>query len=148
MRAEGALKESPSRIVRSEPLLEVVGLQKTFRVKRRLAAPPREVSFLLMASLADAAQGETRRRGRRIRFRQVDLGSHDPAAHRNLSTVPSGSAIRSRHCVGRSVAPCAAQLQLLFPGSVCEPRIPARKSAMPSRAGPRAYVTSRAEATD
>ncbi|KJC57476.1 microcin ABC transporter ATP-binding protein [Bradyrhizobium sp. LTSPM299] len=134
------------RVVRPEPLLEVVGLQKTFRVKRGWLQPPREVlaadgiSLTLYEGETLAVVGES--------------GSGKSTLGRMIMrlTEPDGGAIRFgdqdlRQLRGEALRQARRQLQIVFqdPFASLDPR---QKVGDAVARGPMAYGTSRSDAME
>jgi ABC-type glutathione transport system ATPase component len=132
--------------VRSEPLLEVIGLQKTFRVKRGWLQPPREVVAADDISLT-LHQGET--------LAVVgESGSGKSTLGRMIMrlTEPDGGSIRFgdqdlRQLRGEALRQARRQLQIVFqdPFASLDPR---QKVGDAIARGPMAYGTARAEAME
>jgi len=133
-------------VVRPEPLLEVIGLQKTFRVKRGWLQPPREVVAAEGISLT-LHEGET--------LAVVgESGSGKSTLGRMILrlTEPDGGAIRFgdqdlRQLRGEALRQARRQLQIVFqdPFASLNPR---QKVGDAIARGPMAYGTSRTEATE
>lgn len=131
-------------IVRPEPLLEVVGLQKTFRVKRGWLQPPREVVAADGISLT-LHEGET--------LAVVgESGSGKSTLGRMIMrlTEPDAGAIRFgeldlRQLRGEALRQARRQMQVVFqdPFASLNPR---QKVGDAIARGPMAYGTSRVEA--
>jgi ABC-type glutathione transport system ATPase component len=131
-------------IVRPEPLLDVVGLQKTFRVKRGWLQPPREVVAADGISLT-LHEGET--------LAVVgESGSGKSTLGRMILrlTEPDAGAIRFggadlRQLRGEALRQARRQLQIVFqdPFASLDPR---QKVGDAIARGPMAYGTSRTDA--
>ncbi|MFQ3458811.1 ABC transporter ATP-binding protein [Bradyrhizobium sp. UFLA01-814] len=131
-------------ILRPEPLLEVIGLQKTFRVKRGWLQPPREVIAADGVSLT-LHEGET--------LAVVgESGSGKSTLGRMIMRLaePDAGAIRFggadlRQLRGEALRQARRQLQIVFqdPFASLDPR---QKVGDAIARGPMAYGTSRAEA--
>ncbi|WFU33373.1 ABC transporter ATP-binding protein [Bradyrhizobium brasilense] len=131
-------------ILRPEPLLEVIGLQKTFRVKRGWLQPPREVIAADGVSLT-LHEGET--------LAVVgESGSGKSTLGRMIMrlTEPDVGAIRFggadlRQLRGEALRQARRRLQIVFqdPFASLDPR---QKVGDAIARGPMAYGTSRAEA--
>jgi ABC-type glutathione transport system ATPase component len=140
------LDEIRRKAVHPEPLLEVVGLQKTFRVKRGFLQPPREVVAADGISLT-LHEGET--------LAVVgESGSGKSTLGRMIMrlTEPDGGAIRFngqdlRQLRGEALRQARKQLQIVFqdPFASLDPR---QKVGDAIARGPMAYGTSRTEATE
>ncbi|MBJ7402743.1 MAG: ABC transporter ATP-binding protein [Bradyrhizobium sp.] len=132
--------------VHSEPLLEVIGLQKTFRVKRGFLQPPREVVAADGISLT-LHEGET--------LAVVgESGSGKSTLGRMILrlTEPDDGAIRFngqdlRRLRGEALRQARKQLQIVFqdPFASLDPR---QKIGDAIARGPMAFGTSRAEAME
>ncbi|WP_298281023.1 ABC transporter ATP-binding protein [uncultured Bradyrhizobium sp.] len=133
-------------IARPEPLLEVVGLQKTFRVKRGWLQPPREVVAADGISLT-LHEGET--------LAVVgESGSGKSTLGRMIMrlTEPDAGAIRFggadlRQLRGEALRQARRQLQIVFqdPFASLDPR---QKIGDAIARGPMAYGTARGAATE
>ncbi len=140
------LADIQAAIVRPEPLLEVVGLQKTFRVKRGWLQPPREVVAADGISLT-LHEGET--------LAVVgESGSGKSTLGRMVMrlTEPDAGAIRFggadlRQLRGEALRQARRQLQIVFqdPFASLDPR---QKIGDAIARGPMAYGTSRGAATE
>ncbi|EJN13050.1 ATPase component of various ABC-type transport systems with duplicated ATPase domain [Bradyrhizobium sp. YR681] len=134
------------KTIRPESLLEVVGLQKTFRVKRGWLQPPREVVAADGISLT-LHEGET--------LAVVgESGSGKSTLGRMIMrlTEPDGGAIRFngqdlRLLRGEALRQARKQLQIVFqdPFASLDPR---QKVGDAIARGPMAYGTSRSEAME
>ncbi|MCK1739569.1 ABC transporter ATP-binding protein [Bradyrhizobium sp. 139] len=134
------------KTIRPESLLEVVGLHKTFRVKRGWLQPPREVVAADGISLT-LHEGET--------LAVVgESGSGKSTLGRMIMrlTEPDGGAIRFngqdlRQLRGEALRQARKQLQIVFqdPFASLDPR---QKVGDAIARGPMAYGTSRAEAME
>ena len=132
--------------VHSEPLLEVIGLQKTFRVKRGFLQPPREVVAADGISLT-LHEGET--------LAVVgESGSGKSTLGRMILrlTEPDDGAIRFngqdlRRLRGEALRQARKQLQIVFqdPFASLDPR---QKIGDAIARGPMAFGTSRGEAME
>ena len=140
------LADIQAAIVRPEPLLEVVGLQKTFRVKRGWLQPPREVVAADGISLT-LHEGET--------LAVVgESGSGKSTLGRIIMrlTEPDAGAIRFggadlRQLRGEALRQARRQLQIVFqdPFASLDPR---QKIGDAIARGPMAHGTSRGAATE
>ena len=140
------LDEISRKAVHPEPLLEVIGLQKTFRVKRGFLQPPREVVAADGISLT-LHEGET--------LAVVgESGSGKSTLGRMIMrlTEPDGGAIRFngqdlRQLRGEALRQARKQLQIVFqdPFASLDPR---QKVGDAIARGPMAYGTARTEAME
>ncbi|WP_035676415.1 dipeptide ABC transporter ATP-binding protein [Bradyrhizobium liaoningense] len=140
------LGEIRRKAVHPKPLLKVIGLQKTFRVKRGFLQPPREVVAADGISLT-LHEGET--------LAVVgESGSGKSTLGRMIMrlTEPDGGAVRFngqdlRRLCGEALRQARKQLQIVFqdPFASLDPR---QKVGDAIARGPMAYGTPRAEAME